>query len=123
MKKKSMLPYPLLEWDIKDAVAKLHAEAEQRVDITLEMVWSHALYYALMAMAKRQRGKASADFSVGAALRAAIQARDALWRIEHEGLIPLCDLDMRSDTIYEELEAFGRRAPEHFDGEHHAFRF
>lgn len=119
----SMLPYPLLDWDIKGDVAKLHAEAEQRVDMTLEIVWSHALYHALMAMAKRQRGEASEDFSVGAALWAAIQAREALWRIEHEGLLPMCDLDLRSDSIYEELEAFGRRAPEHFDGDSSAFRF
>lgn len=119
----SMLPYPLMDWDIKSDVAKLTEEAERRPEMTLEMAWGHALYHALMAMARRQRGEASADFSVGAALWAAIQAREALWRIEQEGLLPLCDLDQRSDAIYEELEAFGRRAPEHFDGESHAFRF
>ncbi len=121
--KKSMLPYPLMDWDIKRSARKLAEEAARRPEMTLETAWAQTLYHALMAMAKRQRGEASADFSVGAALWAAIQAREALWRIEHEGLIPLCDLDMRSDTIYEELEAFGRRAPEHFDGEHHAFSF
>ncbi|GIX31400.1 MAG: hypothetical protein KatS3mg124_1872 [Porticoccaceae bacterium] len=62
-------------------------------------------------------------FSLGAALWAAIQAREALWRIEHDALLPLCDLDLHSDVIYEEIEAFGRRAPECFDHEHNAFRF
>jgi len=118
-----MLPYPLMDWDIKRDVQKLAEEAERRPEMTLEEAWSHALYHALMAMARRQRAAVSADFSVGAALWAAIQAREALWRIEQECLLPLCDLDARTDAIYEELEAFGRRAPEHFDDERHAFRF
>lgn len=120
---KSMLSYPLMDWDIKPDAHKLAEEAAQRPEMTLETAWAHALYHALMAMARRQRGEASADFSVGAALWAAIQAREALWRIEQDGLLPLCDLDARADAIYEELEAFGRRAPEHFDGESHVFRF
>jgi hypothetical protein len=49
-----------------------------------------------------------------------MQLREALWRIEQECLVPLINED-GTEAIYEELEAFGRRAPERYDHARRAF--
>lgn len=110
--KKSMLPYPLVDFSVsaKD-IERLLAEVKAG-EVTLEKAWSHLLYYAIKGAARRARRKTGGEFSIGAALWAAIEAREALWRIEREGLVPLFDLDLGEDVIYEELAAFGRRALE-----------
>lgn len=97
-----MLPFPLGHFEIK-------AQDIERV-----------LYHALVRQAGRGRRRVSSGFRLGAAIWSAMQLREALWRIEQECLVPLINED-GTEAIYEELEAFGRRAPERYDHARRAF--
>jgi hypothetical protein len=117
-----MLPFPLGDFEVKteDIVRVLDAARAKGGAIDLETAMSHLLYYALARQAKRGRRRVSATFRIGAAIWSAMQMREALWRIEQDCLMPLINED-GSDAIYEELDAFGRRSPEHYDHARRAF--
>ncbi|MFN7183533.1 MAG: hypothetical protein ACK4MZ_04985 [Thermomonas haemolytica] len=119
-----MLPFPLGHFEIKaQDIERVLDEAKVKGgSMNLETAMAHLLYHALVRQAGRGRRRVSSGFRLGAAIWSAMQLREALWRIEQECLVPLINED-GTEAIYEELEAFGRRAPEHFDDERQAFRF
>jgi len=119
---KHMLPFPLGDFELKaEDIERVLDEAKTKGgSMDLETAMAHLLYYALTRQARRGRRRVSGDFRVGAALWAAMQMREALWRIERECLVPLINED-GTEAIYEEIEEFGRRAPERYDHARKAF--
>jgi hypothetical protein len=116
MSRGHMLPYPLMAQAVTNpAIAAVAADVRRRnrsAGAPLQAVLTHLLSEVLREMARQARGsEAAADtaFRVGAALFAHDLTEDALWRIENEVLMPLCNGD-GTDSIYEELQALGQRA-------------
>lgn len=107
-----MLAYPLMHQTVQAAAARgLLAAAQAPGGLTLGQAWGLLLTETLAAMARRAHGAAAARdpaFRVGAEVFAGAEAERALWALEQELLVPLCDCD-GTDAIWAELAALGRR--------------
>lgn len=99
---KSMLPYPLGDFEVESS--------DIRGRMSLEQAMAQLLFAAMRRMARRAGKRANAAFYAGAMRWAEMQMREALWRIEMECLVPMLN-DDGTDSIFEELTSFGQRWP------------
>lgn len=116
MPRMHMLPWPV--WDNTVPSSDLAAVLEEALEaeregggLRLKDALTHLLFYVLIDMARRGRGKRAAkrdDFVVGAGLVASDMAEKALRDME-EFLNLLCDIGEGEEVIYEEIAALGKR--------------
>lgn len=111
---KHMLPWPLIDFDLRDEDIDRLSETLKHVgNITLGRVVAEAITQALVRQAVRSKGSRRVfkddAFITGARLYAISITKKILKDAENDFLLPLCDLDIKSDAIYEELYQHGAR--------------
>lgn len=111
---KHMLPWPLIDFDLRDQDVDCLFEVLMHVgNVTLGRVVAEAITQALIRQAVRAKGSKRVfkddAFVTGARLYAISMTKKILRDAENDFLLPMCDLDIKSDSIYEELYLFGKR--------------
>lgn len=109
-----MLPWPLIDFDLRDQDVDCLFEVLIGLgNVTLGRVVAEAITQALVRQAVRVKGNRCVfkddAFITGARLYAISMTKKILRDAENDFLLPLCDLDIKSDSIYEELYLSGKR--------------